>query len=294
MYPAPFEYVQAGSWHEAVEFLSAHGDEAKVLAGGQSLVPMMSLRLAKPGYLVDVNGADTPDISEADGHVRISAVTRHADLERSPVLAKTCPLIKYAARLIGNVRVRHRGTIGGSLAHADPAAELPCAAVALGARICVLGPSGERRIPAGAFFVGYFTTALEPDEVIVAVEIPVHASGQGSAFLELVRRAGDFAIVEVAAVVDLDPRTGICNDLRLVVGAIADRPVDLSDPASQLVGGELDDSAIAAAVRHVGDSVHPREDDRASAGYRREMIAVLARRALLRARDLARGNGVSG
>jgi carbon-monoxide dehydrogenase medium subunit len=288
MYPAPFEYVRASSWEEAVRLLEAHGDEAKVLAGGQSLIPMMSLRLVKPRYVVDVGRAADRDIRQTNSVVEVSALARHIDLERAALLATHCPIVSEAAAHIGNIRVRHRGTIGGSLAHADPAAELPCVVVALGARIRVLGPRGERAIPADALFETYFTTSLEPTEVIVAVELPCLPPRRGWAFLELARRVGDFALLEVAALLDLAPEEDRCTGVRLVLGAVADRPVDLSESAQVLVGASYGDRLLDEAARAVAASVHPREDHRASASYRREMVAVLARRALRLAWERAR------
>lgn len=289
MYPAPFEYLRASSWSEAVELLQVHGEEAKILAGGQSLIPLMSLRLVRPRHLIDVNGAGDRGIREGDGFVEVSALARHADLERSPVLAASCPIVPEAASRIGNVRVRYRGTIGGSLAHADPAGELPCVTVALGARIRALGPGGERDIPAASFFQTYFTTALQPAEVVVAVQFPVLPPGRGWAFLELARREGDFATLEVAALVDLDPAEETCADVRLVFGAIAERPVDLSEPARVLVGAPLEDRALGEAAGAVAAAAGPREDHRGSSAYRREMIRVLTKRALRQAWERARG-----
>jgi CO/xanthine dehydrogenase FAD-binding subunit len=290
MYSAPFDYLKATSWREAVDLLGRYGESAKVLAGGQSLVPMMSLRLATPSHVIDVNEADDGAIRQANGTVEISALVRHAELERSPVLARSCPMIAEAAGLIGNIRVRHRGTIGGSLAHADPSAELPCALLALGGTIRVLGAEGERRIPADSFFLSYFTTALDPSEVVVTVEVPAARERSGTAFIELAQRAGDFATVEVASVIDLDPSEA-CRQVRLAVGGIADSPVDLSDAARVLVGERMDDGLIADAARAVSGSSDPRGDDRASSEYRRELVRVLSRRALVRAWQRARGDG---
>jgi CO/xanthine dehydrogenase FAD-binding subunit len=290
MYPAPFEYARARSWSEAVQFLQTYGDEAKVLAGGQSLVPMMALRLLKPGYVVDVNDADQSRITETDGRIEISALTRHAELERSSLLARACPLIPEAAAWIGNVRVRHRGTVGGSLAHADPAAELPCVLVALGAEIRTLGPSGERTLACDDLFVSYFTTALDPAEVLVSVSVPKPADRSGSAFLELARRVGDFATLEVAAVVELEASRDVCAGARLVFGAMGDRPVDLSAHAGALVGERFDDALLASVATEVAGAANPREDHRAGSGYRREMVRVLTGRALRQAADRAMGS----
>jgi len=286
MYAAPFDYVAAASWEEAVRLLQEGGDEAKVIAGGQSLVPMMTLRLATPRLLVDVGGADRPRISLMDGHLDISALTRHADLERSPEVRSSCPMLAEAAPFIGNVRVRHRGTIGGSLAHADPAGELPCAAVALGATIRTFGPEGERRIAATDFFDTYFTTALGPAEVVTAVEVPVIEERTGWAFLELLRRAGDFAVVEVAALLELDA-AGRCERVRLAAGGVAERPVELAHAADALLGERPDERAAAEAGRRAAAAVEPGATVHASGDYRREMLGVFVRRAVLAAASRA-------
>jgi aerobic carbon-monoxide dehydrogenase medium subunit len=288
VYPAPFEYVAASSWEEAVEALTRHGEDARVLAGGQSLVPMMSLRLAKPSVLVDVNHAAEARIGTSNGTVEISALTRHAQLERSPVLASSCPLLPEAAAMIGNVRVRHRGTLGGSLAHADPAGELPCVAVATGAAVHVLGPKGERTIAAGDLFQSYFTTALEPDEVITGASIPLVPTGRGSAFVELARRTGDFASVMVAAVVDVDEAGERWTGVRGALGSVSDRPVDVSEVLLAFAGEWAGAAAAAEAGRRVAESVEARDDERAGAPYRRRMIEVLTARALESATARAR------
>jgi CO/xanthine dehydrogenase FAD-binding subunit len=289
VYPTPFDYLGAASWQEAVDLLVRHGDDAKVLAGGQSLIPLMSLRLAAPRYIVDVNGAEPARVREVDGRFEISALTRHFELERSPELRRGCPMLAEAAGLVGNIRVRHRGTIGGSLAHADPAAELPCVVLALGGTIRTLGSGGERRIDANSFFESYFTTALHADEVVVGVEVPALAERSGHAFIELVRRASDFALVEVAAAVQLEPSGDACRDVRLAVGGIGERPVELSEPARVLLGEPIDERRAVDAAAAVAASTRPRDDISASSGYRRELVRVLTKRALLRAHARALG-----
>jgi CO/xanthine dehydrogenase FAD-binding subunit len=288
VYAAPFDYAAAGSWAEAVDLLRQGGEEAKVIAGGQSLIPMMTLRLATPGLLVDVNGADESRIQRHEGRIVISAVTRHADLERSPVLAADCPMLAEAASLVGNVRVRHRGTIGGTLAHADPGAEIPCAALVLGADITTLGPDGERRVPAADFFDTYYTTALGIAEVVTAVEIPVPPKRAGWSFLELLRRASDFAVVAVAALVTLD-EGGRCAEARLAAAGVGERPVDLSEAARALVGERVEDPAVREAGRLAAAAVEPSASVHASSGYRRAMLEVFVRRAVLQAAERARG-----
>jgi len=289
VYPAPFAYLRATSWTQAIDWLQEHGDDAKLLAGGQSLVPMMNLRLVQASHVIDLNAIPSAGIDRAGDVLTVDALTRHAELEESPLLADACPMLGEAAGLIGNIRVRHRGTIGGSVAHADPSAELPCALVALRATIRVLGPRGERRIPASAFFMSFFTTALEPAEVVVGVDVPIPPGTTGSAFLETVRRTGDFAIVGVAAAVRLDA-SGTCTDVGVAVAGTGDRPEDLSEPAAAIVGTTVEDERVAEASRAVADATQPRGDERASSDYRRRLTQVLTRRALGSARDRARAS----
>lgn len=286
MFASPFEYVPADSWHGAAQLLREGGEDAKVIAGGQSLVPMMTLRLAAPARLVDITRADRPSVERSDGRIRVGALTRHADLERSNILLEDCPILPAAAGWIGNVRVRHRGTIGGSLAHADPSAELPCVVLALGGIIRVTGPLEERSIPAADFFDGYLTTALRADEVVTAVEVPVIAQGTGWSFQELQRRAGDFAIVEVAALLELGDRRE-CQTATLVAGGVADRPVELVEAATALLGERPSEEVAIEAGRRAATAVNPSGNLHATGEYRREMVAVLARLAVLEAASRA-------
>jgi CO/xanthine dehydrogenase FAD-binding subunit len=280
MYSAPFEYLRASSWEEAVAQLERGDEDGHVLAGGQSLVPMMMLGLAAPTLLVDVGGAGERTIERRNGSLVLSALVRHVDLEHSDLVRDACPMLTEAVRHIGNVRVRHRGTIGGSLAHAEATAELAAVAVAQKAAVRVLGPRGERTVPAAELFVTHLTTSLEPAEVITAVEFPVAGGARtGSCFLEMARRAGDFAIAEVAATVSLD-QEGRCDDVRLVVGAVADRPTDVSYAAQALIGEPPAHAAVAELARAVADQVEIGPSSHASVEYRREMVAVLVERVM--------------
>jgi aerobic carbon-monoxide dehydrogenase medium subunit len=288
VYAEPFDYAAAGSWDEAVELLRHNGEEARVIAGGQSLIPMMTLRLAMPAFLVDVNGADRSRIERKEDRIAVSAVTRHSELEGSPVLSADCPMLAEAASLVGNIRVRHRGTIGGSLAHADPAAELPCAAVALGADILTLGPDGGRRIGAGEFFDSFFTTALQPGEIVTGLEVPTMPRGTGWSFLELLRRTSDFAVVAVAALVTLDGK-GRCTGAKLAAAGVGDRPVDLTHVAEPLLGQPVEDPSVAEAGRRAAAAVEPPAAVHASSEYRRAMLEVMVRRAVVQAAGRARG-----
>jgi carbon-monoxide dehydrogenase medium subunit len=282
VYASRFEYAAASSWEEAVSLLAEAGDDGKVIAGGQSLVPMMTLRLATPRVLVDVNRVGSEAIERRDGHLLIPALTRHAELERSPLIRQWSPILAEAAGFIGNIRVRHRGTIGGSLAHADPAAELPTVVLALQGWVRVLGPGGEREIPASEFLVSYFTTALEPDEVVMAVRVPVIEDGAGWAFVELSRRVGDFALVEAAALVDLDD-SGRCLAVRLALGAVGERPFDASDLASPMIGAEPSDDVVAEVAFAASQAVEPSDGVHGSAEYRRGIVGIVTKRALLAA-----------
>jgi CO/xanthine dehydrogenase FAD-binding subunit len=241
---------------------------------------MMMLGLAAPTLLVDVGGAAERTIERRNGSLVLSALARHVDVEQSDLLRDACPMLPEAVRHIGNVRVRHRGTIGGSLAHAEATAELATVAVAQRATVHVLGPRGERTVPAAELFVTHLTSSLEPAEVITAVEFPLPGGPRtGSSFLEMARRAGDFAIAEVAATVSVD-QEGRCDDVRLVVGAVADRPIDVSEAAKALIGEPPARAALAELARAVADQVEIGPSSHASVEYRREMVAVLVERAV--------------
>jgi carbon-monoxide dehydrogenase medium subunit len=292
MYATPFRYARASSWQEAVELITEGGEDARAIAGGQSLAPMMMLKMSEPSLLVDIRGVAPRTIERANGTLALSALVRHVDLETSPDVAGAFPALGEAAGMIGNVRVRHRGTIGGSFAHSDPNAELPCVAVTARATVTALGPSGERTVPAGELFVSHFTTSLEPGELITRIELPALQSGQGAAFTELVRRPGDFASVMVCAVVELGG-DGRCADARVVVSSTAHRPLDLTAAAESLRGAEPHREAVAEAARTVADAAEIRASTHGSEEYRREMVAVLSRRALLQASTRAGGTGAA-
>jgi aerobic carbon-monoxide dehydrogenase medium subunit len=266
-----FEYVAAGSYDEAVRLLAASA-EAKILAGGQSLMPMLNLRLAHPELLIDINPADDRPPSVADGLLRLPALTRHRVLLEHDLVRQHCPLLADAIRYIGNVRVRNRGTIGGSLAHADHTSEIGCCALATGARVVARGPAGDRTVPAGDLFAGYWTTTLAEDEIITDVLIPAARPRQGWSFQEMVRRTSDFAIVAVAAIVNLAERNGARAAATLALAGVADRVV-LADP--ELVDNDPDETAA-----RIADTLDPPDDVHASGEYRRRVARVLIARAL--------------
>jgi len=276
-----FEHVAVGTVEEAVGLLAEHREEAKLLAGGQSLVPLLNYRLARPRVVVDINRLPLDGIQATDGRLRLGALVRHATLEESPEIARLCPVLAEAARLIGNVRVRTLGTLGGSLAHADPAAELPMAMVALDARLTLQGPGGRRTMAAGEFFTGYLTTALGHDELLAEVELPV-TRGMGHAVEEFARRAGDFAIVAVTALVGLD-RRGRVEEARLAFAGVGPTPVRVTAAEDLLRGQEPTADRLAEAARAAQEALDPESDAFVSAAYRRHLAGVLARRALGRA-----------
>jgi aerobic carbon-monoxide dehydrogenase medium subunit len=278
--PSAFTYHRPDSVGETIEILDAHPDEAKILAGGQSLVPVMNFRLATPEQLVDVNRvAELTGCERTDGHLRLGALTRHRELLTRPEIRENCPLLAQAAVYIGHPQIRSLGSLGGSLAHADPSAELPGVMMALGATIVVRGPAGERRIPAEEFFVSYFTTVLEPAEVLTAVEIPVAGDRSGSAFGEVAARFGDFAMAAAAATVGVAPDDTI-TDVRVVCTSVADTPVLVSGAAAGLIGQRPTPGLLAELAGKVREQLDPSATLKASADYKRRTAGVLAARAV--------------
>jgi carbon-monoxide dehydrogenase medium subunit len=288
--PAPFEYEAPGSVAEAIDLLHRHGDDAKPLAGGQSLGPLLNLRLATPSVLVDLNRIrELQGVTERDGRLVVGAMTRQRTLERSPDVARVCPLLAEAVRWIGHVAVRNRGTVGGSLAHADPAAELPAVATALGAEVRVRGPGGERMLAASELFVMPLVTSLAPDELVVSIAFPRIEARTGHAWVEVSRRHGDFALAGAAAAVSLDER-GAAADVRLALAGVGAAPVDASSDAAQLTGTEPTIPAFDEVARQVAGTCRPPSDVHASAAYRRRLVRVLVRRALTAATERAAAN----
>lgn len=270
MIPATFDYHRAESVDEAVGLLAEYGDDAKLLAGGHSLLPLMRLRMAAPGVLVDIGRiGDLSYVEDDGGEIRIGALTRHHDLAGSALVQERVPLLAEVTGQIGDPQVRHRGTIGGSVAHGDPASDQPAALLALRASMVARGPQGERTIAADDFFTGFLETALAPDEVLVEVRIPAAATPAGWAFRKFNRRAQDWAIVAVAAVLnDGTPGVGLVN-----MGAT---PVRAPGVEAALAAG---DSAVDAAS-HAADGTDPPDDLNASPDFRRHLARVLTRRAL--------------
>ncbi len=278
--PTSFEFQRADSWDEAVELLRIWDGEAKIIAGGQSLVPMLNLRLTMPGALIDINDIGDeggPRLEDGDDGpvVVVPALSTHTTVLGSSVIAEHCPMLLHAVGLVGNVRVRNRGTFGGSVAHADPTGEIPCCVLSMGGTVTLRGPQGTRTVPATEWFRTYLTTAAEPDELVTEVRIP-SAAGAAWAFEEEVRRFSDFATVSVA----VQTRPGVVP--AIVLGGVADRPVlvpeDVVDPLSN-----PEAEILAAVAESAARSVHPESDVHASAEHRRRLVRVLVRRALVHA-----------
>ena len=283
MATVPFEYYAPPAIDGVLALLNAHGADAKPLAGGQSLLPMLALGLAGPAIMVDLNRLDELREVRREGEwLRIGAMVRHRALERGEGELSLCPLLQEAAAFIGNVRVRTMGTIGGSLAHADPAAELPAVVRALDGELIVRGRAGERTIPAAQFFTGLLTTILQAGELLVAVRIPVPPGRTGCAVEEFSRRAGDFAIVAAVAVVELEA-AGRAARARVAVAGAGPVPVRLAATEQALAGVAPSAQAFRQAVMDHRLEIEPESDVHASAAYRRHLTRVLAARALTRA-----------
>lgn len=279
MYAAEFEYTSPASLKAAVSLLDHHPG-AKVIAGGQSLVPMMNLRLLQPTLLVDISRLPVKDPAVEGKSLVIPAGMKHHRLLRDPLVARHAPMLPEAARHIGNVRVRSLGTIGGSAAHGDPSAELPCVLTALGAEIAVFGKEGRRVIPVGDFFVTYLTTALQPTELVTEIRVPTRKPRSGQAFSEYARRANDFAVVEAAGVVELD-RRGRCTRVSLVYGGVHDTPFDVGEVATEVMVGEKpSDAASAEVARRARSLARPQDDVHGTADYRSHLVETLGRRVL--------------
>jgi carbon-monoxide dehydrogenase medium subunit len=290
MKASAFSYARATSVGNALELLAAHGDGAKVLSGGQSLMPAMNLRLISPQFLVDIGAIDELRGIEARGDVlRIGALTRHVDLARSPEISAHAPLLTAAIAHVAHPAIRNKGTLGGSLAHADPASELPACMVALDATIIVSGQDGERRIAAQDFFTGIYETALSAQELLVAVELPVARKNSAHFFHEFARRHGDYAIVGMAAQAVV--KGDVFADLRLALFAVGDRPV-LAKAASRLINVAVTPAVLSGASAALDGELDPHEDQQASASMRRHLAKVLLVRgvsALLGRSDLGTG-----
>ena len=291
MKPAPFDYISPGSIDETLATLAQHGYDAKILAGGQSLVPSMNFRLTQPAVLVDVNHIPTLAgiQTTANGGLKIGAMTRQRTIERDARIAQYAPLLAEVMPHIAHPQIRNRGTIGGSLAHADPAAELPVVAVALDAKIEIRRQGSTRTVAASDFFQGVFMADVEPEELVTHIEFPKWEANNGFAFLEMARRHGDFALVGVAVVVGLD-EGGKCRHIKLIYLNVGETPISATQAAQSLIGNPLSNRAIEHAAQHAAQhEIDPIGNIHASVPYQRHLATVLTRRALKLAHQRANG-----
>lgn len=281
MFPSPFQYHRAGSLDEALALLDQLGPDAKIIAGGHSLLPVMKLRLAEPTDLIDIAeiSALKGVTTLPGGGIRIGALTTHEDLSRDPLVARNAAVLAMASAEVGDRQVRNRGTIGGALAHGDAAADQPAAILALDASIIVQGPGRERSIPASEFFTGFLSTALEPDEILTAIEIPALPARTGSSYQKLANQASGYAIVGVAAIVSLDGE-GRCSEARIGVTGAVTPAVRAGAAEAALAGKSLANGAVAAAAALAGDGLDILGDLHASVDYRRRVLAGLTERAI--------------
>ena len=292
MKPAPCKYVAASSRDHARSLKSEYGDDARFLAGGQSLIPTMNFRLARPSVLIDINGLkDLAGVDRSDtAHIRVGALTRYRDLERNSDFLRSCPLFADALPHIAHPQIRNRGTIGGNLSHADPASELPALAVAMRARMRIESSTRQRDVPASEFFMGLLTTDIGSDEMLVEIAYPALGPRTGTCFQEVARRRGDFALAGVAAVVSLD-QARRCTEIRLALCGVGETPVDASAAGTHLIGTDCNDEAIGAVAAEVQDMIDPSGNVHATPDYQRHIAGVLARRTLSAAFQRA-GHGV--
>jgi CO/xanthine dehydrogenase FAD-binding subunit len=284
--PPPFEYHDPRELDEALALLADHGEEGKVLAGGQSLVPLLNFRLAHPEHLIDINRVSGLDyVRRSDGALRIGAMTRQSTLEVAPVVERHWPLLHEALEFVAHPQIRNRGTVGGSVAHADPAAELPVACAALDAKMHVRSSRETRTIDWREFFVTHLTTAMEPDELLCEVEFPALPEGAGTAFTEYARRHGDFALGGAAVVVDMDGDT--CRSASIALLGATDTPVRAEAAERVLAGARIDGESAAEAGRLASADLEPTGDIHGSSDYRRRLIGAMVRRAVLSAAQRA-------
>jgi carbon-monoxide dehydrogenase medium subunit len=288
MKPAPFEYWKAQSVEQVIEWLAEWGESAKILAGGQSLLPMMKLRLARPEHLIDINGiASLSQIEEDEHSLKIGALVRHHQFEESIIVRKRCPILAEAAGLIGHPQIRHRGTIGGSLCHADPCAELPTVLTALEAEVVVQGPLGsEKKIGAGDFFLSYLTTALGEAELLTGVIVPTLTPQAGWSFLEMTDVDGGLAVVCVAAILEMDSDR-VCRKARVALGGVASTPVRVGLAEEFLEGKLIEDGVIDGAAEVVVSAIEPESDMLHTADHKKAVAGALTRRAIVEAAQRA-------
>jgi aerobic carbon-monoxide dehydrogenase medium subunit len=284
-----FQYESPGTIREAIELLQKYGDEAKILSGGHSLIPMMKLRFASPEWIIDIN--KIPGLSyirEEGGMLKIGALTRESEIEHSDHLKKHFPIFADVTKLIADPQVRNMGTIGGNLAHGDAANDHPAVMLALNATIIAQGPDGERAIPIDEFFFGFYQTALQPDEILTEIQIPVSQHGTGSAYHKLERKVGDYATAGVAVHLTVD-KNNVCTSIGIGLTNVNPTPLRASRSEEALFGKELTESAIAQAAQLASEDCSPSSDLRGSEEYKRAMVAVLVKRMIHKAAERAKG-----
>jgi len=289
MIPAVFDYMAPETLEEALDALAAHGEDAKLLAGGQSLIPLLKLRLAQPKLLVDLRRVSRLDgIRQQDDEIAVGALTTHYQIETSTLLKKRCPLLVETANAIGDVQVRNRGTIGGSLSHADPSADWPAAIIALGGTVTLRGLGGERRVAAMEFFSGPMTTAMEPREILTEMRVPAAQRRSGAAYLKVAQPASGFALVGVAVALRIDVRSR-CEEIAVGVTGLGDKPYRARAVETCLRGNKLTPKLISASAGQVADGIVPLEDLHAGGEFRAHLARVYTARAIRAASRRARG-----
>jgi len=289
MIPRSFEYLAPRTLDEAVSLLQKSGPEAKILSGGQSLIPMMKLRLATPPYVIDINRIPGLNyISESNGFLKIGALARESDLEFSPTVVTRFPILADTTSVIADPLVRNQATVCGNLAHGDPANDHPATMLALGASLVAVGPNGEREIPVESFFTGLFTTALQPDEILKEIKVPIPAPSSGGAYLKLERKVGDYATAGVAVQITVNG-AGVCQRAGIGLTNVSFSPLKATKTEAFLSGKSLDDATIKQAAELAAGESQPIADIRGSADYKRDLVRVLTARALNRAFKRAKG-----
>ena len=289
MIPPSFEYYSPATVNEAIGLLKQHGAEAKILSGGMSLIPLMKLRLASPQCLIDINGIQgLGTIKEADGFLRIGALTRESELEKSELVRSKYPILIDTTAVIADPLVRNRATMGGNLAHGDPANDHPATMLALNAEVVATGSNGERKIPIGDFFTGLFSTALSSDEILTEIRIPIPPPRSGGAYFKLERKVGDFATAAAAAQLTLG-KGDTCDRVGIGLTNVGPTPIKAKKAEAALTGKKIDGEAIKRAAVLASEECEPRGDLRGSVEYKRDLIRVLTGRALNRALERARG-----
>jgi aerobic carbon-monoxide dehydrogenase medium subunit len=287
MIPPAFEYLCPKTIPEAITLLQQHGEDAKILSGGQSLIPMMKLRIARPGYLIDINRiSGLAYIKEQDGFLKIGGLTREAELEASPLIRSRYPILIDTAHVIADPQVRNLATVAGNLAHGDPANDHPATMLALDAQVVATGPRGERVIPIEEFFLSLFSTALQPDEILTEIRIPLALPRSGGAYFKLERKVGDFATAAVAAQVTLDSSSAI-QKVGIGLTNVGPTPIKVQKAENFLLGKKLDEANIRQAAQLAADDAQPSSDLRGPAEYKKALTKELAKRALARAGERA-------